>query len=49
VRIPHTRISEDGKRLNHYHVLDIAGKCYDMQLVAIILDLQCVRLYDPNM
>jgi hypothetical protein len=24
--------------LKHYHVLDIAGKCYDMQLVAIELD-----------
>jgi hypothetical protein len=27
---------------------NIAGKCYDMQLVAIKLDQQRVRLYDPN-
>jgi hypothetical protein len=26
----------------------IAGKCYDMQLVAIELDQQRVRLHDPN-
>jgi hypothetical protein len=34
--------------LEHYHILNIAGKCYDMQLVIIELDQQCVRLHDPN-
>jgi hypothetical protein len=42
------RISADGKCLEHYHVLNIARKCYDMQLVAIELDQQRVKLYDPN-
>jgi hypothetical protein len=34
--------------VEYYHVLNIAGKCYDMQLVAIKLDQQRVRLHDPN-
>jgi hypothetical protein len=48
VHILHTRISVDEKCLKHYHVLNIAGKCYDMQLVVIELDQQRVRLHDPN-
>jgi hypothetical protein len=48
VCILHTRIFTDGKCLEPYHVLDIAGKCYDVQLVAIKLDQQRVRLHDPN-
>jgi hypothetical protein len=46
--IPCTRISIDGKYLDHYHILDIVGKCYDMQLVTIVLDQQLIRLHDPN-
>jgi hypothetical protein len=46
--ISHTRFSADGKCLEYYHVLNIAGECYDMQLVAIELDQQRVRLHDPN-
>jgi hypothetical protein len=48
VHILRTRISDDGKCLEHYHILNIVGKCYDMQLVAIELDQQHVKLYDPN-
>jgi hypothetical protein len=48
VRILHTRISVDGKCLEHYDVLNIVGRCYDMQLVTIELDQQRVRLHDPN-
>jgi hypothetical protein len=48
VRISHTRISVDGKCLEHYDVLNIVGRCYDMQLVTIELDQQRVRLHDPN-
>jgi hypothetical protein len=33
VHILCTRISTYGKFLEHYHVLNIAGKCYDMQTV----------------
>jgi hypothetical protein len=40
-----TQISVDGKCLEHYHVLDIVGRCYNMQLVVIELDL---GLHDPN-
>jgi hypothetical protein len=38
VHISHTRIFTDRKCLEYYHILNIAGKCYDMQLVAIELD-----------
>jgi hypothetical protein len=38
VRISRTWIFADGKCLEHYYVLNIAGKCYDMQLVVIKLD-----------
>jgi hypothetical protein len=48
VHILCTRIFVDEKYLEHYHVLNIAEKCYDMQLVAIELDQQRVRLHDPN-
>jgi hypothetical protein len=48
VHTQHTRISTDGKCLEHYHVQDIAGRCYDIQLVAIVLDQRHVRLHDPN-
>jgi hypothetical protein len=48
VHIPRTRISADRKYLEHYHVLNIAEKCYDMQLVTIELDQQRVKLHDPN-
>jgi hypothetical protein len=48
VRISGTRISTDEKCLEHYHVLNIAGRCYDMQLVTIELDQQRVRLHNPN-
>jgi hypothetical protein len=48
VHIPCTRIFADEKCLKHYHVLNIAGKCYDMQLVAIELDQQHVGLHDLN-
>jgi hypothetical protein len=41
VHILHTQISADGKLLEHYHVLDIARRYYDMQLVTIELDQQC--------
>jgi hypothetical protein len=34
--------------LEHYHILNIAGRCYDMQLGAIELDHQCVRLHESN-
>jgi hypothetical protein len=43
-----TRISVDGKFLEHYHIQGIAGRCYDKQLVAIELDPRRVRLHDPN-
>jgi hypothetical protein len=36
------------KCIEYYHILDIAGKCYDMQLVVIVLNQQRVRLHDPN-
>jgi hypothetical protein len=39
VHILCTRISTDEKCLEHYHILNIAGKCYDTQLVAIDLIL----------
>jgi hypothetical protein len=42
------RISADGKCLEQYHVLNIAEKCYDMQLVTIELDQSHVRLHGPN-
>jgi hypothetical protein len=48
MRISCTRISTDEKCLEHYHILNIAGKCYDMQLVVIELDQQRVNLHDPN-
>jgi hypothetical protein len=48
VRILRARIFTDGKCLEHYHILNIAEKCYDMQLVTIELDQQRVRLHDPN-
>jgi hypothetical protein len=48
VGILRTQIFVDGKCLEHYHALDIAGRCYDMQLVIIELDQRCVRLHDPN-
>jgi hypothetical protein len=48
VRIPHNQISTDRKCLEHYHVLNIAGRYYGMQLVTIELDQQCVRQHDPN-
>jgi hypothetical protein len=38
VHIPLTRISTDEKCLEHYHILNIAEKCYDMQLIVIELD-----------
>jgi hypothetical protein len=38
VHIPRTRISADGKCLEHYHVLNVARKCYDIQLITIELD-----------
>jgi hypothetical protein len=38
VYIPRTRISTDGKCLEHYHVLNIGGKYYDMQFIEIELD-----------
>jgi hypothetical protein len=37
VLIQHNQISTDEKCLEHYHVQDIAGKCFDMQLVVIEL------------
>jgi hypothetical protein len=46
--IPRTRIFADGKYLEYWHVLNIAEKCYDMQLIAIELDQQRVKLHDPN-
>jgi len=49
VRIQHNRISADGKYLVDFHVLIVAGKLYDKQLVAIVVSLQHVRLHDPNM
>jgi hypothetical protein len=48
VRILRTWIFADRKCLEHYHVLDITGRWYDMQLVTIELDQQHVRLHDPN-
>jgi hypothetical protein len=48
VHIQLNQISAYGKCLEHYHVQDIAGKCYDMQLIAIELGQQHVRLHDPN-
>jgi hypothetical protein len=48
VRILRTQIFADGKCLEHYHVLNIVERCYDIQLVAIELDQQRVRLHDPN-
>jgi hypothetical protein len=38
VHIPHIQIFIDEKCLEHYHILNIAGKCYDIQLVTIELD-----------
>jgi hypothetical protein len=38
VYIPCTRISAYGKCLERYHVLNIAEKCYDMELITIELD-----------
>jgi hypothetical protein len=46
VCILHTRISAGNAE--YYHILDIAGKCYDMQLIIIVLNQQRVRLHDPN-
>jgi hypothetical protein len=48
VHIPRTQISIDEKCLKHYHVLNTMGKCYDIQLVTMELDQQCVGLHDPN-
>jgi hypothetical protein len=48
VNMQRIRISVDGKCLEHYHVQGIAGKCYDMRLVAIVLSQQCVKLHDHN-
>jgi hypothetical protein len=48
MHIPCTQISTDEKCLEYCHVLNIAGKCYDMKLVAIELDQQRVKLHDPN-
>jgi hypothetical protein len=48
VHILHTRISAYGKCLEHCHILNIEEKCYDMQLVAIELDQQRIKLHDPN-
>jgi hypothetical protein len=48
MHILRTQISADEKWLEHYHVLNIAEKCYEMQLVAIKLDQQHVRLHDPQ-
>jgi hypothetical protein len=48
VHILRTQISADEKCLEHYHVLDIAGRCYNMQLIVIELDQQRVGLRDPN-
>jgi hypothetical protein len=48
VHIPRTQIFTDEKCFEHYHIINIAGKCYDMQLVLIEFDQQCVRLHDPN-
>jgi hypothetical protein len=36
------------ENLDHYHLQDIAGKHYDMSLVAIGLSQQHARLHDPN-
>jgi hypothetical protein len=47
VHISCTRISAYEKCLEHYHVLNIAGKCYDMQLDAIELDQQHVNCMTP--
>jgi hypothetical protein len=43
------RIYADGKYLVDFHVLIAEGKCCDMQLVAIELSQQRVKLRDPNM
>jgi hypothetical protein len=48
VCIPRTCIFVNEKCLEHYHILDIAERCYDMQLIAIELDQQRVGLHDPN-
>jgi hypothetical protein len=47
VCILRNQIFTDEKCLEHYHVLNIVKKCY-MQLAAIELDQQYVRLHDPN-
>jgi plasmid rolling circle replication initiator protein Rep len=49
LRIQRNRIFTDGKYLVDFHVLIIAEKLYDMQLVAIVVSQQRVRLHDHNM
>jgi hypothetical protein len=48
VHIQRNQISVYEKCLEHYHVQGIAERCYSMQLVAIELDQQRVKLHDPN-
>jgi hypothetical protein len=48
VRIQRNRISVDGKYKEDHHELISAGKLYGMQLDAIVLSHQHVRLRDPN-
>jgi hypothetical protein len=48
VHILHSQFFIDVKSLEYYHVQGIAGKCYDMQLIAIEVSQQRVKLHDPN-
>ena len=49
VRIQRNRISVDGKYYEDHHEPITTGKLYDMQLGAIVLSHQHVKLRDPNM
>jgi hypothetical protein len=49
VRIQRNRIFADGKYLAYSHVLIAMGRQHGMQLDAIELSQQRVRLHDPNM
>jgi plasmid rolling circle replication initiator protein Rep len=49
VRVQRNQIFADGKYLVDFHVLIVAAKLYDMQLVAIVVSQQLVKLHDSNM